>query len=455
MERAFGAPGRRSRWGLRGWILLVAVVLAAAGCVEGDDTADGAETAADGGEGSASDTGDADATDDDEGTGDGAEPVGEAPEEIVIGNPIALSGINNPGAALSQIPSYDLWVEDVNAAGGIYVEEYDTRIPVRIQRVDDTSDVGTAVGQVQQMVDDDSIHFILPPWGTAANFAIAETISEAETPVLGCTVGSRELVENADQYPYFYTMLNQAQEQGTALVELLVELGVETAAVIHHDDLHGIEFAEVVLPQLEDQGIEVVYDEVYPTGAEDLTQTLRAVQDADPQALLAFSYPAETIGMTGQLIGLEYSPDLFFATVGVAFPAYRDIYGPGIEGVFGTGVWNPTVGTDDAQGYFDRHVALHDAEPDRWASAACYASGQVLQQAIEAAGTLDPVAVKEALDTTEFTTILGTFRFENQVNPVYPGQIGQWQDGEFQVVAPAEGRTVDVIHPKAPWPAAE
>jgi branched-chain amino acid transport system substrate-binding protein len=95
---------------------------------------------------------------------------------------------------------------------------------------------------------------------------------------------------------------------------------------------------------------------------------------------------------------------------------------------------------------------MHGAEPDRWASAACYATGQVLQQAIEAAGTLEPVAVKEAMDTTEFNTILGTFQFENQLNPVYPGQIGQWQNGEFEIVSPTDDRTADPIYPKPAWP---
>ena len=52
-----------------------------------------------------------------------------APEKIIIGNAIALSGPNAPAAALSQIPSYDLWVDDVNAAGGIYVKEFDKKIP--------------------------------------------------------------------------------------------------------------------------------------------------------------------------------------------------------------------------------------------------------------------------------------------------------------------------------------
>jgi len=376
----------------------------------------------------------------------------DAPAEIVIGNPIALTGPNNAGASLSQIPSYDLWVEDVNAAGGIYVEEYDRQIPVRIERVDDTSDIGTAVQLVQQMVADEEIHFILPPWGTAANFAIAQDISDAQTPVLGCTVGHRDLVENSQNFPYFYTVLNQASDQGAALVELLQELGVETAGIIHHTDQFGLEFNEAVEPALEEAGIELVIKETYPPNPEDLSQTLRAVQAAEPDAFLAFSYPGETFLMTGQAMEIGFNPDLFMAAVGVAFPPYRDTFGPAAEGVIGTGAWNPTIDAEDAQGYFDRHVEMHGAEPDRWASAACYASGQILQQAIEAAGTLDRVAVKEALDTTEFNTILGVFSFENQVNPVYPGQIGQWQDGEFEIVGYTDDRTADPIYPKPPWP---
>lgn len=379
--------------------------------------------------------------------------IPEGPEEIIIGNAIALSGLNNAGAALSQIPTYDLWVEDVNAAGGIYVAEFDRQIPVRIERVDDASDVGTSVQLVQQMLEEGEVHFVFPPWGTAANFAIAPIISEFQTPVMGCTVSSKDLVDQAANYPYFYTMLNQGAAQGEALVQLTEELGITTAAVIHHDDLHGIEFAEDVVPQLRNAGIELLVEETYPVNTEDLSQLLREVQDADVDALIAFSYPAETFLMTGQMMEIGLSPDLFYATVGIAFPAYRDAFGAEVvEGVMGAGVWNPNVDIDGARDFFDRHVAMHGAEPDRWASAACYSTGQVLQQAIEAAGTLDPVAVKEAMDATEFNTILGTFRFENQFNPVYPGQVGQWQSGEFEIVSYAEDRTADPIFPKAPWP---
>jgi branched-chain amino acid transport system substrate-binding protein len=384
---------------------------------------------------------------------DTTEAAMEAPDKILIGNVIALSGPVAGPAETTQISSYDTWAADVNADGGIYVAEFDKKIPVEFVRVDDTSDVPTAVAEVQKMVEAGEVNFIFPPWGTAFNFAIAPIISEAQTPVMGCTVGSKELIENASDYPYFYTMLNQYTDQGSALVELLQDLGVATVAIIHHDDLFGIDFNEFVAPALEDAGIEIVYQETYPLAPTDLSQTLRGAQDANPDAFLAFSYPDETFLMTGQAIEIGFNPKLFMAAVGVAFPDYRDAFGPAAEGVVGTGAWNPKVDTEDAQGFYDRHVAMHGAEPDRWASAACYATGQVLQQAIEAAGTLDPVKVKEAMDTTEFNTIVGTFTFDNHFNPTYPGQIGQWQNGEFEIISPTEDRTAEPIYPKPEWPA--
>jgi branched-chain amino acid transport system substrate-binding protein len=377
----------------------------------------------------------------------------EAPSEIVIGNVIAVTGANNPAAALSQIPSYDLWAADVNAAGGIYVAEYDKQIPVRIERVDDTSDVGTSVQLVQQMLEEGEIDFLFPPWGTAFNLAIAPIVTEFQMPVSGCTVSAGSLAAEAYKYPYFYTMLNQPNAQGQALVDLLVELGVESVAVIHHTDQHGIEVAGVVVPRLSAAGIDVRLYKTYPLGSTEFAQLLGEAQDTEADAFLAFSYPDETFAITGQMIGMGYSPKLFYATVGIAFPVYRDVIFPGqIEGVMGAGVWNPQVETEGSQEYFDGHVAATGQEPDRWASAACYSSGQVLQQAIEAAGTLDRVKVKEAMDTTEFNTILGTFRFENNFNPVYPGQVGQWQNGEFMIVDSGDNRQAEPVYPKPAWP---
>src|SRR5437016_3500375 len=44
-----------------------------------------------------------------------------AQDKIRIGYAVAKSGPNAPGAGITTIPNYKLWVTDVNAAGGINV----------------------------------------------------------------------------------------------------------------------------------------------------------------------------------------------------------------------------------------------------------------------------------------------------------------------------------------------
>ena len=376
---------------------------------------------------------------------------GKAPAKILFGNPIALSGPYAPGAMMTQIRSYDLWVETVNAKGGIYVKEYGKKIPIEIVRYDDKSDLGTAVKLTEKLILDDKVHFILPGWGTATHFAIAPVINKYKYPVVGITVSSVKLKEMAPKIPYMFIVLNQPQEQGQALVDLCVELGVKSVAVIHHTDLHGIECAGATVPQLAVSGVDVALYKSYPLGAKDLSSLLKKVKAANVDALIAFSYPPGTFLITGQAKAIGVNPKLFYATVGVAFPSYRDTFGAKtVEGVMGAGVWNPKV-SPKAGEWFKRYVKRWGAEPNRWGTAGGYDTVEVMQKAIETAGTLDPVKVRKAIASEKFDTVLGPITFKDQFNTYYPGHVGQWQNGEFEVVD-KKTRTVQPIYPKPAWP---
>ena len=376
---------------------------------------------------------------------------GKAPGKILFGNPIALSGINSAGAMMSQIRAYDLWVETVNAKGGIYVKEYGKKIPVEIIRYDDKSDVGTTVKLTEKLLLDDKVHFILPPWGTASHFAIAPVITKYKSPVVGITVSSEKLRAMAPKIPYMFILLNQPREQGQALVDLCVELGVKSVAVIHHTDLHGIECAGITVPQLAVSGVDVALYKSYPLGAKDLSPLLKKVKAANVDALLVFSYPPGTFLITGQAKAIGLNPKLFYATVGVAFPSYRDTFGAKtVEGIMGAGVWNPKVSTT-AKEWYDRYVKRWGVEPDRWGTAGGYATCEIMQKAIEISGTLDPKKVRDVIASEKFDTVLGPVKFKDQFNLYYPGHVGQWQNGEFEVVDKAT-RTAKPIYPKPAWP---
>src|SRR5262245_47779445 len=69
----------------------------------------------------------------------------DPPKSIRIGYAVSLSGVNAQGAAVTTLPAYKLWVDDVNKKGGIQVKEFNKRIPIEVTEYDDTSNAETAV----------------------------------------------------------------------------------------------------------------------------------------------------------------------------------------------------------------------------------------------------------------------------------------------------------------------
>ena len=67
------------------------------------------------------------------------------------------------------------------------------------------------------------------------------------------------------------------------------------------------------------------------------------------------------------------------------------------------------------------------------------------------AGSIDRPKIREIIATETFQTIIGPVKFVNGYNIHSPGDIGQWQKGEFEVVAPKEKRTAAPLFPKPAW----
>ena len=91
-----------------------------------------------------------------------------AADPIKIGFSHSKTGIFAP-AATSQLQSYELWREQVNARGGLDVAG--TRRPIEFTVYDDQSNSGKAVQIYEKLITDDKVDLLLAPWGTSAGVA--------------------------------------------------------------------------------------------------------------------------------------------------------------------------------------------------------------------------------------------------------------------------------------------
>jgi branched-chain amino acid transport system substrate-binding protein len=367
----------------------------------------------------------------------------EAP--VRIGYAIARTGPWAAGAQVTQEPNYILWAEQLNAAGGLSVQG--KRRKVELIGYDDRSETETTVRTFEKLMGTDKVDLILPPWGTGANFAVMPLIQKYGYPVLAPTATGRKLVDMKN--PYFFAMLQQPDLLMSALADMLAAQGVKTAAIVHVDELFGLENLGALEQAFKAKAIQIIDKKSYPLGVKDLSPVLKDFKTKHPDAFIGITYPPDTFLVTTQAKEIGFNPRVFYAAVGTAFPVYKQRLGASVEGVTGIGSWNAKT-SPAAKAYFDAHVAKFQKEPDRWASAHCWAGLQILQQAVEKVG-LDRKAIREMIASNEFDTIIGKIRFKDGENVAFPGTVSQWQKGEFEVVWPRERATAPLTFPKPEW----
>lgn len=380
----------------------------------------------------------------------------DAQTSIKIGYAISRTGPNTGGAAVTTLPNYELWVKEVNAAGGIKLG--DKRVPIEVVQYDDRSNAEEAVRALERLINQDKVDFILPPWGTGLNLAVGPILNREGYPHLASTAVTDRAPELAKRWPNSFWLLGTSADAAKTLVELLVKLRDEkkigeTVAMVSVADGFGIDLSAAARPVLTNAKFKLAYDKSYPVGTQDLAPIINDVKALNPDVVIAFSYPPDTLALTEQSRLAGLNPKVFYTGVGTAFPLYRQRFGSNAQGVMGIGGWSgdsPAI-----KDYLARHkaAAANNAEPDRWASAVTYASLQMLQQAIERVGKIDRAAVIKDLQTGSFDTVIGKVKLENNM-PTRYWWVGQWQDGEFYGIAPAgnDGARAAIV-PKPAWTA--
>jgi len=384
-------------------------------------------------------------------------PPKKTKDKIVIGQAVSLTGpmavIHLSGPEQTQ----QLWIEEVNAKGGIYVKEYGKRLPVVRIQYDDKSDHGTLVKLIEKLIVEDKVDFLMPPCGTSFLFAAAPIANKYGYILMGNEGGATSLEKMMEDLPYYFQVLNYSNHyQIPVLAQQFEEWGIKTVAITFNEDLHGVEYANTVSYEFPKRGIKIVMMKSHPLGAKDLSSIIKEAMASGADAFCAFSYPAETFLLTKQAIELGYNPKVFQLNVGVYLYAYRDTFGADmVEGVIGGGAWSPKQ-SPEAKAFYDKLMSRWGPKAvDLWGNFFYYGAWQFFEKAIEKAGTLDQKAIRDVMATSKFQTALGLTWFDEKrrlAKECHPGQYGQWQKGEWEVILPKEKATARPIFPKPAWP---
>lgn len=372
-------------------------------------------------------------------------------DTLRFGWAISKTGPFTAGASSTQIPNYRLWVDDVNKAGGLMVDG--KKKLIEVFEYDDRSQPEEAVRAIDRLVNQDKVDFLLPPWGTGMNMAVAPVFFRNKFPMIAPTFITERMPELVKRWDNVFALLQPNAPYGTAIVDVLQEMRKagkinNRVAIVNVTDQGGIELVKAARDAFANTDFEIVHEAGYPIGTQDLTPIITAAQQSNPDVFLAFSYPPDSMGLTEAARVRGFNPKVFYIGVGSALPIYRKRFAAATEGVMGPGGWNPE--TPELQAYLERFQALNGGLPDQWVSYLCYSGLQALGQAIETVGTVDRPAIIKVLQQETFDTISGPLRFENNIARD-AWLVGQWQGDTFWGVAPKDREGAKPIIDKPNW----
>jgi branched-chain amino acid transport system substrate-binding protein len=371
----------------------------------------------------------------------------QAEDPVKIGFSLSKTGMF-AAAVPSQLNVYEMWRDEVNAAGGLDVAG--TRRPVEFVEYDDQSDPGNAVKIYEKLITDDKVDLLLAPWGTPFHFAVAAVLERYKFPMVGNSAASVQLRELQPGYIWFTTSAIP-DRIAAELVKLLQAQGVKTVAVTNLQLPFSLEIKEFLMPALTQAGLEVVADEAYPPGIKDMTAMLTKVKAASPDAVLSLSYPDDSVLYMNTARELGIDAPFQLVLIGPTIDFFAKMFGAGAEGIVTVGHWSPHQDAwPRAKPFFDAYVARFGQNPDYLDSALAYMSLEILQQAVAKAG-LDKEKLREVIATDAFDTINGPVKFDGVQNATTPTMLLQLQGGEAQIIWPPDMSTAAFVS-KPAWP---
>ena len=358
---------------------------------------------------------------------------------IRIGAPLPLTGPLSPEAQKLQ-NGMNLWVETANKAGGIKVGA--KRMKIEIVYVDYQSNTPRAVQATEKLITQDKVDFLFSPFGSGAAKAASSVSEKYEMPTIAATASSEQVYDQG--YKYLFGVYTPNQTLTEPLSDLVKKqaAGVQRVAILARNDLFPLAIAQEMEKSAKKRGMNVVYFEKYAIGTLDHASALSQIKAVAPHWIFATGYINDLILIKKQMSDLGIEAPVVTMVAGPAYKEFVNALGKNAENVTSAAWWHPAVRytSKDVFGSTENFNKLFRAkyglDPD-YGEASSAASGVVLQLAIEAAGTLDKKAVRDALARMNAMTFFGPIKFgpTGQVTSLDP-PVFQVQKGKQVVILP-------------------
>jgi branched-chain amino acid transport system substrate-binding protein len=374
------------------------------------------------------------------------------------------SGTITLGAAVSETgkyaregkdtrQGYNTWLNWVNNEyGGIKVG--DECYKVEIVYYDDEGDPDTAANLVERLITEDEVDYLLGPYSSGLTMSTSAIAEKYGVIMIEGNGASEDIFSRGFQN--IFAVLTPAGNYTQSALKALADQGAKTVVIAYEDTAFPTSVGAGAEKWAAEYGLEVLAVETYPKDVADVTAIMTKFRDLDPDVFVGGGHYNDALLFIRASEELGFNPDAMVITVGPSNPEFPTEVGAAANYIIGPTQWERTMSWEDEHfGTAEEYAVRYEGEwgePPSYQAAESTATALALQLAIEAAGTTDMDAVRDALFALDVMTFYGPINFDDTgKNAGKPMGAIQIQDGVINVVAPEEAAVADIQYPMPAW----
>ena len=325
----------------------------------------------------------------------------QAAEEVVrIGNIIPLSG---PSASVGQQGrnAREMAVEEINAAGGI---KSLGGAKLEMLYADSESKPEKGVAEAERMINTEKVHLLTGCWNSAVTYPTTAVAERYGIPFVVPVSVADKITEQGFKTVFRIAAKDSwwTRDQFVFLKDMQEEFKTEikTLAFVYENGDWGKGFAGQWRALAEKNGYKIVLDEPYPSTATDLSPVVQKIRRARPDVLMLVSNAADAILLTNTLADYKVKLKAIIASGGGhADPSFLKATGSNARYLFDIVEWETDVNKPGVKEINEKFKARYGYNL-AGESVDAYIAMYVIKDALERAGSTDPVKIREALAKT-------------------------------------------------------
>ncbi len=380
-----------------------------------------------------------------------------AADTITFGAAISMTGKTAKEGEYTR-DGYQFYIDKANELGGIKVGGKSYRLALKYY--DDESKSERTAQLIEKLVNEDKVNFILGPYGSAPTATAAPICEKYKIPMIEAN-GSAESIFSKG-YKYTFAVLSPAKLYLRGVIDFVrsKDPNAKTVAILGENEPFSKEVAAGAAEYAKEKGMQVVYNDLYPTNTQDVSSLLTNVKSKNPDLMLGAGHLQDSLLIVKQAKDLGVSPRAMGFSVGPSSPEFRESLKQNADYIFGATQWTSALkynGDDPWKtpvAYAKEFNAKHPHyKVIPYQVAESSAAILTYQRAIEKADTLDRAKVRDAIAAIDIMTFYGQIKFDKRgVNIYKPMAVEQLQpDGKKYTVFPSSVAEKEGLYPMPPW----